>query len=47
MEYLDGVTLAELVEHSDGVPPGARSTSCGRWPPHCASGTRVGMVIAT
>ena len=40
MEYLDGVTLAELVAHSGPVPAGTgRSTSCGRSGPRCARRT--------
>ena len=37
MEYLDGLTLAELVAHSGPVPRGTSpSTSCGRSARRCA-----------
>ena len=40
MEYLPGLSLAELVERHGPLPPGGRSTCCGRSAWRCARRTR-------
>ena len=48
MEYLDGVTLAELVaRHGPACRPAARSTCCGRSARRCARRTCAASSTAT